>query len=427
MSPSATTAMFLLYEAAALLGRLDWVRPFSLTMPAVGAAAVTRPALLAMEYHLIRERRLLRSRTNDLAQWLNSPPGRAARPDSQQRKLTMLRLQFNTILDQFDIFADVLSQRGEHEAGVWLAGLDAVAADALSLPGAYFEAPPMVTYLDRGHGAAIRRARTRLPGGSQNPVAIIRVPRERMLGSCGIGASLAHEVGHQGSALLDLVRSIQPVLRDRAQEGGTLAPAWHMWERWISEIWCDYWALAKLGVCATLGLIAAVSLPRAFVFRINLDDPHPFPWIRVKLSCALGRILYPDPQWDRLARLWDSLYPTTGLSPMKQKTIAPLEATLPAFTKTLVEHRPPALRGKSLREVMPIGERQPGRLRVAYRKWQGATERVGVPPPTLAFAVLGQACADQTIDTEHEGAILTHLLQCWPLRNVLGRKASVRI
>ena len=41
MSPSATTAMFLLYEAAALLGRLDRVRPFSLTMPAVGAAGAT--------------------------------------------------------------------------------------------------------------------------------------------------------------------------------------------------------------------------------------------------------------------------------------------------------------------------------------------------------------------------------------------------
>ena len=58
-------------------------------------------------------------------------------------------------------------------------------------------------YLDRGHGAAIRRARARLPGGGMSPVAIIRVPRERMVGA-GIASSLVHEVGHQAAALLDL-------------------------------------------------------------------------------------------------------------------------------------------------------------------------------------------------------------------------------
>ena len=58
-----------------------------------------------------------------------------------------------------------------------------MAADALRLSDGYFEAPPVVCYLDRGHGAAIRRARTRLPGGGESPVAIVRVPRERMIGS----------------------------------------------------------------------------------------------------------------------------------------------------------------------------------------------------------------------------------------------------
>ena len=66
----------------------------------------------------------------------------------------------------------------------------------------------MVCYLARGPGAAIRRARTRLPGGGDNPVAIIRMPRERMIGS-GIASSLVHEVGHQGAALLDLVPSLR--------------------------------------------------------------------------------------------------------------------------------------------------------------------------------------------------------------------------
>ena len=60
----------------------------------------------------------------------------------------------------------------------------------------------------------------------------------------------------------------------------------------------DLWAVAKLGVGATLGLLAVVSLPRAFVFRAEWEDPHPIPWVRVRLSAALGQALYPHPQWD---------------------------------------------------------------------------------------------------------------------------------
>ncbi len=59
--------------------------------------------------------------------------------------------------------------------------------------------------------------------------------------------------------------------------------------------------------------MAVVSLPRYFVFRLNVGDPHPIPWIRVKLSCAMGDALYPHPQWKNMAALWESFYPRTGL------------------------------------------------------------------------------------------------------------------
>jgi hypothetical protein len=40
------------------------------------------------------------------------------------------------------------------------------------------------------------------------------------------------------------------------------------------------------------------------VFRPNIDDPHPVPWIRVKVSWAIGKACYPHAQWDELARTW---------------------------------------------------------------------------------------------------------------------------
>jgi hypothetical protein len=252
----------------------------------------------------------------------------------------------------------------------------------LALPR-YYEAPPVICYLDRGVGGAIRRARTRLPGGGENPVAVIRIPRERMIGS-GIASSLIHEVGHQGAALLGLVPSLQLVLR--AKQLDAREPlAWRLWERWISEIVSDFWSVARAGVVSTLGLIGVVSLPRPFVFRINVDDPHPTPWIRVKLSCAIGDGLYPHPQWQRVARLWESYYPIADLDDERRDLLARLEQSLPEFVAVLINHRPKALRGRSLREAMNVERRSPGRLTALFGVWNKAPSQMYRARPVAGF------------------------------------------
>ena len=326
-------------------------------------------------------------------------------------------LRFNGVLSQLDIFADALVQRSEHEYGTWLGGLDVVAADALALPG-YYESPPVVCYLDRGAGAAIRRARTRLPGGGDNPVAIVRVPRERMVGS-GIASSLVHEVGHQAAALLGLVDSLRPILQAMANRNEQDRMAWRCWERWISEIVADFWAVAKLGITATTGLMAVVSVPRAFVFRVSLGDPHPFPWIRVKVGCALGQALHPDPQWQRLAGLWESFYPRAGLDAHRQELLADLERTLPEFVQVLIHHRPQSLRGRSLVEVLQPVHRAPRQLRSLWSAWRHTPDSVKGAPPTLAFAIIGQARADNAITPIEESEWLGKLLTFWALRGTL--------
>jgi hypothetical protein len=280
----------------------------------------------------------------------------------------------------------------------------------------------VICYLDRGHGAAIRRARTRMPGGGENPVAIIRVPRERMVGT-GIASSLVHEVGHQGAALLDLIRSIRPILKGLQQGNPRQQMVWRMWERWISEILADLWSVAQVGVSGTLGLMGVVSLPRPFVFRVNLDDPHPIPWIRVKLSCAMGNALYPHPQWSRLAAMWESFYPTRELDEERQQLIAMLEEGIPSFVTLLANHRPPSLRGRSLSEVMAKADRQPARLTTMYQAWRASPARLRDAAPSLAFAVIGQARADGLISPEAEGDTIANLLTHWALRSTLDTSA----
>lgn len=401
-------------EAEALLARLDRVRPFGLQMPMPAAAAPSAEAMRAIERYLVKGRRALRSRVLRFIGQLD-----AGGPDAQlQRRFVLLKLLFNRVLTQFDLFADVLTQRGEHENGAWLGGLDQVAMDALRLGRAFYDPPPLICYLDRGHGAAIRRARTRLPGGGRNPVSVIRVPRERMVGS-GIGASLIHEVGHQGAALLGLVDSLRAELERTGPQAASERQVWVLWSRWISEIVADLWSLAHLGVSATHGLIGVVSLPRAFVFRANPDGPHPMPWSRVKLSCAIGRALFPDPQWDRLDETWERMYPLAGLGATQARLFRQIEGQMPRFVELLAGHRPRSLRGQTLADALPVRARQPRRLRQLFS--ETGTDRPSLRrlPPTLALAVLGQAKADGRLGAKAESDTLALLLNHWALRDLL--------
>ncbi len=235
-----------------------------------------------------------------------------------------------------------------------------------------------------------------------------------------------HEVGHQGAALLDLVNSLRPLLK-QLQRDGDEGDVWRYWERWISEILADFWSVARVGVASTLGLMAVVSLPRAFVFRARLDDPHPIPWIRVKLSCALGQALYPHSRWDRLARLWESFYPRAGLDETRRSLLARLEAGLPDFVNVLISHRPEALRGSSLGEAMELQARQPARLTAYYENWRIAPARMYAAPPSLVFAVLGQARAENKISPEGESDLLAKLLTHWALQKTLDTAAVCRM
>ena len=86
----------------------------------------------------------------------------------------------------------------------------------------------------------------------------------------------------------------------------------------------------------------------------------------------MGRALFPDPQWDRLAELWDSCYPLEGLTGTVRDLHRRLEGALPEFVNLLIRHRPASLHGQALGEVMRSEKRQPHRLMALYRTWKAA-------------------------------------------------------
>ena len=113
-------------EARALLTRLGKVKPFALHMTMVSAAAISAAAQTAIETHMTKSRRELNNLVLQFLSWLLSPAGQLSKPAEAQRRFTFLRMRFNAVISHFDIFADVLVQRSEHETGVWVAGLGPV-------------------------------------------------------------------------------------------------------------------------------------------------------------------------------------------------------------------------------------------------------------------------------------------------------------
>lgn len=401
---------YLVNESYSLIARLNQVKPFSMTMPMVKGASVSDDALKKITDLLEKSKSALRRKIYKFIDKLRESQ-HLSKSSELQTEFSILKLRFNSILDQLDIFADVLSQRGEHDVGIWLSGLDTLAEDGLSIVKQFTEVPSLMVYLDRGHGAAIRRARTRLPGGDENPVAVIQIPRERMVGS-GIASSLIHEVGHQAAALLDLVASLKTLLTERKNKPGDTT-AWKYFERWISEIICDVWATGHLGITATLGLMGVVTLPRYFQFRLDLNDPHPAPYARVLLSYQFGKRIYPHSQWDSLWKMWKEFYPKQGLRSEIIAILDKIETETPSFVDLVLNHTTKEMKGKKLIELFPVSERIPENLKHIYKSWKSKRISLDGMPPTLVFAVLGQAKADLAIDATEESNALSRQLRRW--------------
>src|SRR3954471_15141314 len=125
--PDSYAHWMLEQEARALLTRLGRIRPFALHEAMVPAASLSTPAQSAVERYLATGRRELRVRVERYLAWLRGP-GRAAPPDEVQRRFTFLRLRFNVVLSHFDVFAEVITQRSEHDPRGRLGGVHIGAA-----------------------------------------------------------------------------------------------------------------------------------------------------------------------------------------------------------------------------------------------------------------------------------------------------------
>src|SRR5262245_9029805 len=98
MSPDAHNLLSL--EARALLTRLDRVKPLVLQETMVPAANVSDLAAAGIERALAASRRAVRRLVRSFLGWLHGDAAEDASAAEAQRRFSLVRLQFNTMLSQ---------------------------------------------------------------------------------------------------------------------------------------------------------------------------------------------------------------------------------------------------------------------------------------------------------------------------------------
>ncbi|MFX0198366.1 MAG: hypothetical protein ACFFCW_19785 [Candidatus Hodarchaeota archaeon] len=251
-------------------------------------------------------------------------------PEGIRQKLDVFRKQYLRTEITLDFFADAINTRTNPEIAALVRACDIMAQrsmqellDQLGMP-----TPPVLTYLDKGKGASILKARLRLwDGKTENPAAAIKIVRHNLYRP----TALIHESGHQVAHIIGWNKELATALQNRlAITSNNIA---EMWANWASEIAADMYAFVHTGYASVAGLHDVVAGSDDSVFRYNELDPHPISYLRVLLGTETCRQFFGTGPWDELERAWRYQHPVTNASPEIQERLRQSLPLLPMIVK----------------------------------------------------------------------------------------------
>ncbi|MEV6847950.1 hypothetical protein [Actinoplanes sp. NPDC051411] len=235
-------------------------------------------------------------------------------PDPDRARSGVLRLrgrylQVETILD---FYGDAVNSRTNPRLRALLLGFDTLAGDSMAaiLNQAGIDVPLALVYLDTGLGAAILEAGVRLwDHGHPSPAAAIKLTRHNL----SYPTALLHETGHQVAHLTGWNTELAAALGERLAPRSAELTA--VWQGWTHEVAADVHAFAQAGWAPTAALINVVDGGTPAVYRMQLGDPHPFPFVRVLFNVALCRRWFGAGPWDDVAAAWMQRHPLEAAAP----------------------------------------------------------------------------------------------------------------
>lgn len=246
-----------------------------------------------------------------------------------RRQLLAFRTRYLRVETTLEFFADAINTRTKPEIAGYLRACDTLAHRSMAQLLDQVGKPTSVvlTYLDKGMGASILKAGTRLwDGTSVNPVAAIKITRHNLQRPTAI----IHEAGHQMAHITGWNEELAAVLAtglDAAPAGVATA-----WAGWASEIAADAFAFVHTGYASVAALHDVLAGEDAWVLRYVPGDPHPISYLRVLLGVEMCRQFYGEGPWDDLALAWAQLYPLRGA---RAGTAELLRASLPMLPRVV--------------------------------------------------------------------------------------------
>lgn len=268
------------------------------------------------------------------------------------RRLREVRRRYAQVETVVEFYTDAVSTRTSPTLGGHLRALDRLAEQSMAavLGPLGRPVPPVLTYVDKGLGAAILRAGVRLWDGGSSPAAAIKMTRHNLYRP----TSLLHETGHQ----------VAHVLGWNTEAAATIARLLHadpalaaLWASWISEITADVHAFVHTGYASVAALHDVVANEPEFVLHLGVGDPHPVAWVRVLLGVELCRQSYGRGPWDELADAWVTTHPLRRARPGVARLLQRSLPYLPALAAVLLTE---PLRAFGARPVTAIVD--PGRV-----------------------------------------------------------------
>ena len=167
----------------------------------------------------------------------------ATATNAVQNRLLAFRGQYLRAETTLDFFADAINTRASARTGAIMRACDILAQRSMAqlLEPLGKPVPIVLTYIDKGLGASILKAGLRLwDGGSENPVAAIKIVRHNLPRP----TALIHEAGHQVAHILgwnqELAAALESGLREKNPDIAEI------WAGWASEIAADAFAFVHV-------------------------------------------------------------------------------------------------------------------------------------------------------------------------------------
>jgi hypothetical protein len=266
-----------------------------------------------------------------------------------------------------EFYADAVNTRTNPTIAALLKACDSLAHQSMVpvLDGLGKQTPIVLTYLDKGMGASILKAKLRLWDGSESPVAAIKIVRHNLIRP----TSLIHETGHQVAHIIGWNDELTSAIEKELQ--GAPAGIADVWASWASEIAADAFAFAHTGYASVAALHDVVAGEETVVMRYIPGDPHPISYLRVLLGVEMCRQFYGPGPWDDLAKAWFHEYPLDsargGIEPLLRASIS----VLPNIVNVTLKKPMKAFGGRPLCAIIDPARVSPDTL-------EGLEKRLGI-------------------------------------------------